>query len=228
VGLRNVFEIGGAILLSVGGAGAVLFALSSWLGKVWAARILEQDRKKYSEELEAIKEKHSANLSRLNGELEATNRRLQAELDKSTHVYRIQFEKEFQALVEIWKAVSEVRSKITHLRPIMSLGPSDRTQALEALERRFRVFREAMFALQSAIYDQGPFYDERVYDEVKKLLMIAKSEDLEMQLSPPEPLSFEWFKAGEKHRTDFVAQADIVSGAMRARLAQLAVYGDSH
>lgn len=40
---------------AVGGGGAIIFFLSSWLGKVWANRILEADRSKYAAELEGIK-----------------------------------------------------------------------------------------------------------------------------------------------------------------------------
>lgn len=52
---QDIFKIGGAIILSFGGAAVVLFALSSYLGKIWANRILEQDRTKYQSELENYK-----------------------------------------------------------------------------------------------------------------------------------------------------------------------------
>jgi hypothetical protein len=54
---------------------------------VWANRILEQDRRRYAEEIERVK-----------NELERTSKRLQAELDKAVHVHRVQFETEFKAL----------------------------------------------------------------------------------------------------------------------------------
>ena len=38
--VTTVIEIAGAILLSLGGAGAIVIAAASWLGKVWANRIL--------------------------------------------------------------------------------------------------------------------------------------------------------------------------------------------
>ena len=55
---KEILEIGTAILLSLGGAGAVLGALSSWLGKVWASRILEKDRAHYQEQLELTKSRY--------------------------------------------------------------------------------------------------------------------------------------------------------------------------
>jgi hypothetical protein len=76
----NVFNVAAAIIASVGGAGVILLALAGWLGKVWAARILEEDRAKYQSELE-----------RLKGELEARNEALQGEIDKTIHVHRLHF-----------------------------------------------------------------------------------------------------------------------------------------
>jgi hypothetical protein len=53
--MDEIFKISGAILASVGGAAAIIFAMSSWLGKVWANRILEKDKLAYSSELERLK-----------------------------------------------------------------------------------------------------------------------------------------------------------------------------
>ena len=52
--IKGILEIGTAILVSLGGAGAVLIALSSYLGKIWASKILESDRQKYQRELEQL------------------------------------------------------------------------------------------------------------------------------------------------------------------------------
>jgi hypothetical protein len=53
--VSEVFKVGLAILTSLGGATLILFAFSSWLGKVWAGRILETEKNKLASELEAIK-----------------------------------------------------------------------------------------------------------------------------------------------------------------------------
>src|SRR2546429_226086 len=51
----DALKIAGAALASIGSASAIVWALSSWLGKVWASRILEQDRVKYAREIEQLK-----------------------------------------------------------------------------------------------------------------------------------------------------------------------------
>jgi hypothetical protein len=55
--LTDVYEIAGAVMISLGGAAAILFAFSSWLGKVWAERILSKEKAKYAEDLESFKKK---------------------------------------------------------------------------------------------------------------------------------------------------------------------------
>ncbi len=50
-----VFKVITASIASVGAGGAIVFALSTWIGKVWASRILESERHKLGEELEKTK-----------------------------------------------------------------------------------------------------------------------------------------------------------------------------
>lgn len=52
---NNIFEIISAVIFSVGSAGGIILALSSWLGKVWANRLMEEDRNKYKKELTELK-----------------------------------------------------------------------------------------------------------------------------------------------------------------------------
>lgn len=62
----SAFEIVQAFLLSIGGAAFIILGLSSWLGKVWAARILEKDRLRYTKEMESIKQSNKTISDALN------------------------------------------------------------------------------------------------------------------------------------------------------------------
>jgi hypothetical protein len=64
-------EIAGSIILAFGGASAIVIAVSTWLGKVWADRILEKDRSKYAEQIEALRRQADQELARLTSHLEA-------------------------------------------------------------------------------------------------------------------------------------------------------------
>lgn len=55
----DVFQIATAVIASIGGGAIVVAAASTWLGRVWAARILERDRQKYRETLEDLRYRHT-------------------------------------------------------------------------------------------------------------------------------------------------------------------------
>lgn len=52
---ETVLKFVTASIASIGAGGAVIFALSSWLGKVWANRILSNEKHKLESELEKTK-----------------------------------------------------------------------------------------------------------------------------------------------------------------------------
>lgn len=52
---EDIFKLVGAAVFSLGGGGAIVFGLSSWLGKVWADRILANKAHQLTMELEATK-----------------------------------------------------------------------------------------------------------------------------------------------------------------------------
>lgn len=195
---KEVFEIGGAVLLSLGGAGALLFALSSWLGKVWATRILEQEQAKHAEQLS----------------------RLKGELDKMIHVHRVQFEAEFRALKDIWQAASGLRSHISALRPRMSVTESSEGYD-ECFWKRYQGFQAALNTFQNAIDDNAPFYSDELFREVDALLRIAKHEEVFVHAEKVKDA--QWFKDGEESRQQFFQQATVVGATMRKRIEQLAV-----
>jgi hypothetical protein len=53
--ITNIIEVATAVLLSVGASGAIVFALSSWLGKVWAERLMAKETAKHNRELEELR-----------------------------------------------------------------------------------------------------------------------------------------------------------------------------
>ena len=51
----DIWSIAAAVIAAVGGGGVLVIALSSWLGRVWAERILESDKAKYEKEFLELK-----------------------------------------------------------------------------------------------------------------------------------------------------------------------------
>lgn len=86
--VSDIWNITGAIIAAFGGAGVIVVALSSWLGKVWASRLMEKEKAEYSKELEKLK----------------------SEFTQDTEKYKLQlkkselfFEKQYNAATEFGK-----------------------------------------------------------------------------------------------------------------------------
>lgn len=52
---NEFFQIISGVIISVGGAGAIIWKLSSYLGEIWAKRHLESIKKEYQKEIETYK-----------------------------------------------------------------------------------------------------------------------------------------------------------------------------
>ncbi len=93
-----VFKIVALALLSVGSAGAIIFFLSSWLGKIWANRILEQDKAKYNREIEGLKNEFNRELEYYKGQIELSKQALSRYSKHQFNLYR-----------ELWTSLSELK-----------------------------------------------------------------------------------------------------------------------
>lgn len=51
--VEDVVKIAVSVVASLGGGSVIIWAVSSWLGRIWANRILEKDRLRYQKGLEA-------------------------------------------------------------------------------------------------------------------------------------------------------------------------------
>lgn len=133
-----VFQLVTASVASIGVGGALVFAMSSWLGKVWASRILEREK------------------TALGVELEKTKREL--DVVKETTL-RFQNDK-----VITYRAVVDVVSKVLASFDSIELGRLGATEAAarfdEFNEQRIRVYGYlAMLAPQQVMDAQDRLMD---------------------------------------------------------------------
>ncbi|MGR5370733.1 hypothetical protein [Photobacterium damselae] len=94
----DTFQIITASLGAVGSSAIIILSLSSWLGKVWANRILEQDKFRYSQELESLR----ISSKNLQDSLSLTN----ATYFETKKAYA---EKRVYAITEVWREFVEFR-----------------------------------------------------------------------------------------------------------------------
>ena len=212
--LKEVWEIAGAVILSLGGGGAIVVALSSWLGKVWASRILEEDRAKFARELE-----------RLKTDLDRTTRLLQGEIEKTLFVTKTHFETEFQILREIWQEVSVVRASMSALRPKFDIVDIRQTPE-ERLTECFAAYVPAVLKLIQTVDRNSPFYPQEIYETLDQLVRVALRERDDIAVfSSDDTLSIAGRNRGKENFDQYLAFAEKLSTQVRDRLAKLSVRG---
>ena len=211
--VADAWRVALAVLASFGGGALIVASLSSWLGKVWADRLMQRDRAKHAEELEKLRSR-----------LEESQRLLQGEIEKTLFVSKTHFETEFKILREVWGRVSEARSAISLMRPwtgYPSVKSEKEAYFSESLER----FLGTLDSLRISVDNNSPFYAEEIFVAFDKLIRIAQAERDELVYDKGDRFTPEWFNRGKINRDLYLAQANNCSELIRLRLASLSVRG---
>ena len=83
----DVFKVIGSVIFSLGGASALILFFSSWLGKVWANRILAEDKARYQREIEALKNHFNKQLAYYENQLELARSSLSRYSENQFYLY---------------------------------------------------------------------------------------------------------------------------------------------
>lgn len=87
---QDVLKIIATAIASVGGAGAIVWALSSFFGKMWANKLLEKQKAEYQKDIEEYKSALSCELENVR----ATN-------EKLTYISKVQYDLEISAIKDL-------------------------------------------------------------------------------------------------------------------------------
>jgi hypothetical protein len=99
IDIKSALEWFGAIVISVGGTGAIVIALAKWFGDRLANKLLEKDKAKYQEELEGLKTQYQK-------EIETKK----TDLEKSKTLFLRYSEHQFNLYNELWKSLCDLRN----------------------------------------------------------------------------------------------------------------------
>lgn len=143
----TAFQLASAIVLSLGGGGAIVIGLSSFLGKLWAERALQKEKHKYADMLQNAA-----------SELENAKSRYQIELDALAHIHRLRTDEEFSRLGQFWKHMAILQNA---QRGAVSMGvklePADKE-----LREKYRADRREEY--ERALYEARKFfYEEKLF-----------------------------------------------------------------
>lgn len=208
--LPDILNIVAAAVLSVGGAGAIMIALSKFFGERVAERWLE-----------GVKAGYATQLAHVEHELAQLGKRHQAQLDHSVTVSRVQFEEEFRSVREIWKFIARARASAVAI--VERSVPEDDTpdKQLERFVAARNRFARDHSRLVIAVDNNSPFYPQAIYSAVDAFRSRTTLEL--MQLKNRKPLTSEWFDQRETAHTEIIALAEFVSLTIRQRLASIVI-----
>ena len=130
------------ILASVGVGGAIVAALSSWLGKVWAERLMVRETAKYREELE----------------------RLTKQLERKNYVSKVRFDAEFSVYRELCAVTDEMERAVYWLFPTIDNLPTDEEQQKIIFHERYRKAFEAYQKASKSLGKNNAFISKEIYD----------------------------------------------------------------
>ena len=140
----DAISIGASIVASLGGGAVIIFALSNWLGKVWANRLMQKERQEYALQLE-----HLQNSLRLASEEQLASLRSQLDIVKEARV------REHLDRVTIYRAAVDLFAGIVAKIQMFLLqrrGPLTPDELHEFEVQRLRVYAYlAMHAPQSVM-----------------------------------------------------------------------------
>lgn len=91
---NDFLKLSGALISSIGGASALIFGLSNFLGKVWVNKIFEKDKMKYRTQLEKITNNYQKELEKY-----------KLQLEKSKEAYFRYSNTQFSLYQKLWSSL---------------------------------------------------------------------------------------------------------------------------
>lgn len=62
---ESTINLFGAVIVTLGGSSAIVFGLSAWIGKIWANKLMEKDKTKYTKEIETLKDELQTKMTKM-------------------------------------------------------------------------------------------------------------------------------------------------------------------
>jgi hypothetical protein len=193
---------------------AVVGALSTWLGQVWATRISQTAQHKQQLQLDSLR-------ARVDAELQ--DQKTHAE--KQIFVHRVQFEKEFCIYVELWSVLVEARRATLGLRPMFDHVALDQA---EEDRRRVRIekFVAAYNAFLEVVDKHRPFIAGTVHASCLKILDLANDESDAYRYAT-DTHERQYWQESKKNAERFKDLVDEVSDTIQRRISSMAVGDES-
>ncbi len=198
------------VVLGAAGGSAVVMGLGGFTGKLW---------------VEKQKAEYLTLLERLKASLDTQARYIQASIDKSVFVTRAHFETEFDAMKQVYKALTDSRLAMNTLRPTFSVEPheEDEEEKRRRLGQRLDSLILSRNKLLETIEALRPFYSRELYEHAEEAFKATSNEVVSVQSAGSETFLSNWYQEGDTNRTRFDAAYFKAADAIQNRLSRMAV-----
>ena len=155
--MENILETLGLVILSMGGAGAIIVAVSSFLANKIAIHLENKYQLKTEKELEAYK----------------------ANLTQRSYVTKIQFDIEFDIYRKLSKGLFEFITTLYTTVEEKHYPKEDGTNPQQKIENEMRTYKKMVDKaanLQELLYENAAFMPQGIYEKYKELIELTTAQ----------------------------------------------------
>lgn len=168
--LRDVFATAAAVLFSLGGGAAIVLALSSWLGKVWANRILEREKAALAKDVEAAKRVYTEEIERV-----------RAELQRAAFEHQTRFswyhQKKAELIANVYRLIQDVSEYVKEMVSPMQLGGDEPRR--KHIDETITTYNE----LAREYFGKKIFLEREICEKIESILSIIKAAITDWRIS---------------------------------------------
>ncbi len=158
-----VLEIVATAIASVGGAGAIIWALSSFFGKMWANKILEKQKAEYQKDIEQYKSELSLELEKV----KATN-------EKLTYISKVQYDIEISVIKELTRASFNLVVLGCSVAPMEKSLLQDKNIVIAKHEKFYNDYKNSYNCFLDILGESIAFVDDDIYEEYNNFINLCK------------------------------------------------------
>lgn len=210
MGINEILSIGTTILVSLGGASAIILGFSNWLGKIWAEKLMLNEKNKYEKEIQEINNKFQEKLELI-----------RKESGKEVYVHSLQFEKEFEIYKSLWGNLVELINAASALRPEVECIYKDEPEG-ERKERKLHRLNEAYKKFYTDVFYSRPFYPNEIFLASEKIISISLAEKTGFQIFDPDKKP-SYYDDAIKNIEELKKQEEIILERIKARIGVLKI-----
>ena len=150
---------------------------------------------------------------------------LRSDLGMRAHVHKLQFEREFDILSQVWDKLIDLSVATHGLRPVLdNVEPDIPEQEVKA--QRLQIFLKSSDAFFNTVHKNRPFYPQEIFDALAKVMEVTRIEAAEYSVRSPylasghgSGFNRDYWERGISNARAIIAAIDEVCEVIRRRIA---------